>query len=54
MKRRVLVPVRRAEVGWVGGIVGVWGVTWGFRRQSAKVGGGVVVWCWIFLGVGEG
>ena len=54
MKRQVRVRVRRAEVCWVGGIVGVWGVTWRFRRQSVKVGGDGVVWCWIILDVGEG
>ena len=55
MKRRGRVPVCRAEVGWVGGIGGVWGVTWRYFIRSIRVGGGAVVWwCWIFLGVGEG
>ena len=54
MKRRGRVRGHRAEVGWVGGIVGGWGVTWCYRRESAKVGGDVVVWCWIFLDVGVG
>ena len=53
MKRRGRVRGRRAEVVWVGGIVGGWGVGWGCLRQSVRVGGGVVVWCWIFLDVGE-
>lgn len=51
---RLRVRVRRAEVIWVDGIVGVWGVRWGYRGQSAKVEEDGVVWCWIFLGVGEG
>jgi len=54
MKRRVRVRGRRAEVGLLGGIVGGWGVTWGCLRRSAKVGGDGVVWCWMFLDVGEG
>ena len=36
MKRRGRVRVRRAEVVWVGGIVGGWGVTWALSKTKCE------------------